>query len=140
MERIEFLLELKRVIESKDGCYIKTTPKKGYGFVPYNRHGIKCGQVDADNPTRIRIVFDWKPGSFDLEAFVNETGLEEVPRRKWVTGYRFTEAKEANDLDQLIVFLEEDFIANNKTVSGMILTTWSSFIEQSEFKTQSSGA
>ena len=45
MNRTEFLIELKRILESEEGCNTKTTPNKGEGFVPYNRYGIKWGQA-----------------------------------------------------------------------------------------------
>ncbi len=48
MERTEFVRKLKSVIDDKGDCYTKTTEKKGEGFVLYNLHDVKWGQVDVE--------------------------------------------------------------------------------------------
>ena len=120
MNRTEFLKELKRIMESEDGCTTKTTPKKGLGFVPYNRYGIKWGQVDAEKK-HVRLVFDLNPGSLLEESLQERTGLSITPQRKLSTGYRFSKTESGVGHDQLILFLEDDFLKVQTTALNEIL-------------------
>ncbi|SOC19500.1 hypothetical protein SAMN05880501_1118 [Ureibacillus xyleni] len=139
MNRTQFLLKLKGILESEQGCTTKTTPKKGEGFVPYNRFNIKWGQVDADDSkNHIRLVFDLKPGSLYEEMFSQKTGLIITPPGKISTGYRFTKVKEQGGHDQLIIFLEDSFISSQPEQLAEILTFVKEFVGQSSFKSQAS--
>lgn len=139
MNRTVFLKELKCIIESEAGCTSKTTPKKGEGFVPYNRFNIKWGQVDADSgKNHIRLVFDLKPGSLSEEEFYKRTGLPITPSRKISTGYRFKKAGDAQGHDQLILFLEDSYLAEEPDTLNEIFLYAKEFTLQSSFKSQGS--
>lgn len=135
MNRSKFLKKLKQILESEEGCTTKTTPKKGEGFVPYNRFNIKWGQVDADKENHLRLVFDLKPGTFVERNFTEKTGLNITPPRKIKTGYRLNRNDE---LDQLIIFLEDTFIENQLEAIEVIFDFAKEFVAQSSFKTTSS--
>ncbi|WAA12830.1 hypothetical protein [Fervidibacillus halotolerans] len=137
MNRSEFLQKLKGILESEEGCTTKTTPKKGEGFVPYNRFNIKWGQVDA-NKRYIRLVFDLKPGTLSEETFAEKTGLTITPPRRIITGYRLTRSQDKDGHDMLIIFLEDSFIENETDKVQAILSYAKEFVEQSSFKTKAS--
>ena len=139
MNRTEFLKEIKCIIESEVGCTTKTTPKKGEGFVPYNRFNIKWGQMDADlRKNHIRLVFDLKPGFLSVEEFSERTGLPITPPGRISTGYRFTKAKNTPGHDQLIIFLEDNYLVEKPDALNEIFLYTKEFTLQSSFKTQSS--
>lgn len=124
-------------MNSAEGCTTKTTPKKGEGFVPYNRFGIKWGQIDAENE-HVRLVFDLKPGSLSEKRFRDRTGLTITPFRKLSTGYRFTKTEVEKDHDQLILFLEDVFLEEQIDTLNEIFMFTQEFVAQSSFKSQPS--
>ncbi|WP_409271509.1 hypothetical protein V1499_18535 [Neobacillus sp. SCS-31] len=127
---------LRGILVSEEGCTIKTTPKKGEGFVPYNRFDIKWGQVDANNKNYIRLVFDLKPGSLSEKEFIERTGLTGTPPRKIKTGYRLNRTHDKTGHDQLIIFLEDFFLENQIDKLQEILSYIKQFVAQSSFKFQ----
>lgn len=138
MNRSEFLLQLKEAFTSGEGCTTKTTPKKGEGYIPYNRHTIKWGQVDADQRGVIRIVIDLSSLSFDEEAFARKTGLSVRPPRKSTVGYRYTAAESPGKHDQLILHLSDSFIETHAEEVEAILRFTRESAAQSGFKSKAS--
>lgn len=136
MDRNTFLNEIKIIIENEAGCMVKTTPKKKDGFVPYNRHGIKWGQVDTGSEKYIRLVFDLKPHSLEEGKFLTDTKLKTVPKGKIVSGYRYTLTEKANGHDQLIVFLEDLFLEEFPEEVEELKRYIQTFVEESGFKSQ----
>ncbi|MCG7344809.1 hypothetical protein MHZ92_11745 [Sporosarcina sp. ACRSL] len=134
MNRSKFLLELKEIMRSEEGCTTKTTVKKKEGFVPYNRHGIKWGQVDANNEKHVRVVFDLSPGFLDEKEFAHNTGLSVTPPRKITTGYRFTKKYKVDGHDQLILFLEDSFLEGDGNVVQAVFDYAKEFTATSGFK------
>lgn len=139
MGRLEFLKKLKEILGSGEGCTTKTTPKKGDGFVPYNYFNIKWGQVDADvEKNHIRLVFDLKQGYLSEANFRERTGLSVTPLRKITTGYRFTKTVDKHLHDQLIMFLEDDYLRVQTDKLNEILLCIQEFVSQSKFKSKPS--
>ena len=134
MNRSKFLLELKEIMRSAEGCTTKTTVQKKEGFVPYNRHGIKWGQVDANADNHVRVVFDLSPGFLDEKEFAQNTGLSVTPPRKITTGYRFTKKYKVDGHDQLIVFLEDSFLEEDRTGVQAVFDYAKKFAAASSFK------
>lgn len=138
MNRSEFLLQLKDALISGEGCTTKTTPKKGEGYIPYNRHGIKWGQVDADKPKIIRVVLDLKALSFEEIEFARKTRLTVRPPRKSTVGYRYAAASAPGKHDQLILYLSDSFIEKHTEEVQVILDYAKDYAFQSSFKSSPS--
>lgn len=136
MDRKTFLNEIRAIIENEAGCKVKTTPKKKDGFVPYNRHGIKWGQVDTGSKKYIRLVFDLKPTSFEEAEFSKDTKLKPVPKGKIVSGYRYTLTEKDNGHDQLIAFLEDSFLEEYPDEIEKLKRYIQTFVEESGFKSE----
>jgi len=124
-------------MKSEEGCTTKTTAKKGEGFVPYNRHGIKWGQIDTKE-NHFRLVFDLKSGSLSERRFNDRTGLSITPPRKLLTGYRYTVSNDDKGHDQLILFLKDAFLTEETETLNDILIYAKEFVAQSGFKSQPS--
>ncbi|OZM56891.1 hypothetical protein CIB95_08970 [Lottiidibacillus patelloidae] len=141
MEITYLAKEIKKIYDNVEGCKTKTTEKKGDGFTPRNRHGIKCGQVDVDtNKDKIRIVLDLYPGRYALEEVSDILEIPERKKRASHTGLLIKRTtKPAPSHDMLEISLHSDYIF---TLKENKLNTLLQFIqrsaEESGFKTESS--
>jgi hypothetical protein len=101
--------DIKRAILEMEGCSTDTTPKKGDGFVPYNRFGLKWGQVDVDEKS-IRIVLDLFPGRYSLEELSSQLYIPlKAKGRRGKGMYMKTTDKTAPHFDALVILLTQDY-------------------------------
>lgn len=136
MDKIDYVRKLKSIIEEKGTCYIKTTEKKGEGFVPYNIHDIKWGQVDVE-PSKIRVVIDLYPYKYSVEDLKDFLGIALKEMRKRITGFYFekTEETEPPFHDVLTISLYNDFFQSNKYIQTKLLEFIDRAAIEATFKT-----
>lgn len=109
MDIIQVARQIKTVIENTNGCTIKTNPKKGEGFVPYNRFNLKWGQVDV-SPKRIRIVLDLYPRRYTIMDLEKELSLPAKNKGNGKTGMFMKQTeKDIPHFDALEISLYQDF-------------------------------
>jgi hypothetical protein len=109
MDFTQIARQIKSVIENNNGCTIKTTPKKGAGFVPYNRFNIKWGQVDVC-PKRVRVVLDIYPSRYTIIELEKDLSLPAKNKGDGKTGMfiKPTE-KDVPHFDALEISLYQDY-------------------------------
>lgn len=101
--------QIKSIIEKTNGCTIKTTPKKGEGFVPYNRFNLKWGQVDV-SPKKIRIVLDLYPRRYTIIDLEKDLSLPAKNKGDGKTGMFLKQTeKDIPHFDALEISLYQDF-------------------------------
>lgn len=136
MDRIEFVRKLKYFIDQNESCFIKTTKKKGEGFVPYNLHDVKWGQVDVGN-SRIRVVIDLYPGKYSEEDLEQQLGLSLKEKLKRITGFYFAKTDEIDPPfhDAVVISLYNDYFENDGYDFSKLLKFISKTSEEAHFKT-----
>lgn len=136
MERIEFVRKLKRKIEDSGSCYTKTTEKKGEGFVPFNVHEVKFGQVDVEE-SRIRIVVDLYPGKYSEADLQQQLGLVLKEKRKRITGFYFEKTDETYPPfhDVVVLSLYNDYFKNQNNDTSKLLNFVCKASDEASFKT-----
>lgn len=138
MDFVKIAREIKRVLENVDGCSTKTTPKKGEGFVPYNRFNLKWGQVDvAEN--KVRIVLDLFPKRYFIEDLTNILSIPIKKKGDWKTGMFIKPTENSTPyFDALEISLYEDYFKPfNKQHFSNLLEFIEKAAEESSFKNKS---
>jgi hypothetical protein len=139
LDRLDLVQTLKSSIENTHGCSTKSTPKKGAGFVLYNRHGIKWGQIDVAD-SRIHIVLDLYPKRYVISKLSISLGIPLKVKNERKTGMfmKLTDGSPPN-YDALEISLYNDYFL---TISSLLLDQLIQFIvlisEESQFKTRPS--
>jgi hypothetical protein len=136
MERTEFVRKLKIIFNDKGSCYTKSTEKKGEGFVPYNVHDVKWGQVDVEK-SRIRVVIDLYPGKYSEEDIEQQLGLSLKEKHKRITGFHFAKTDEINPPfhDAVMISLYNDYFENDDYDYSNLLNFMSNTADEAYFKT-----
>lgn len=140
MEYTQIAGQIKSAIEGTNGCYTKTTIKKGAGFVPYNRYGLKWGQVDVSE-SRIRIVLDLYPQRYSISRLSEQLDIPIKRKGERKTGMfiKVTD-KPSPSYDALEISLYAEYVfSHSQEKFNKLLEFIRRAAEESVFKSQSTG-